>query len=302
MNMKISPRLSIGLPVYNGEKFIKESIDSLINQTFQNFEIIISDNSSTDATEQICKDYVTHDKRIKYYRQFENKGAPANFLKVLGLANGHFFMWAAADDKFENNHLENLIQALESDNKASVAMSSAKIIDDTGCITSQVNLPQIQNSVFQKELSYALALGSKHHYFIYGMWVRTVLNNLLPIPNGRYSDRVFILFASTRIKFILIDEPTYIRRINNIVNWKRYKKTDPKLASLYRSNIASFKSIYHLYNKLKSKPSLNESIFTRFKIIYLYSFWIMYGTIYSLKIMNPVRKFLKSLGLRSPLK
>ena len=300
--MKNKPKVSIGLPVYNGEKFIKESIDSLISQTYKDFELIISDNASQDNTEQICRNFELKDKRIKYFRQPKNKGAFPNFTEVLNKSSGHYFMWAASDDKYESSHLDNLIQALESDNKVGVSMSNAKIIDESGCITSQTDLLQFKDSKHQKELTYFLALGSKYHYFIYGLWKRKVLVNLLPIPNCRYSDRIFIICSSRITKFILIDEPTYIRRINNIVNWKRYKKTDPKLASLYSSNIASFKSIYHLYNKLKSKPSLNESIFTRFKIICLYSFWIMYGTIYSLKIMNPVRKFLKSLGLRSPLK
>ena len=78
-----TPKLSIGLPVYNGENYLHNSIDSLLNQSFTNFELIISDNASTDATEDICTQYIKKDKRIRYIRQKNNLGATQNFYFVL---------------------------------------------------------------------------------------------------------------------------------------------------------------------------------------------------------------------------
>jgi glycosyltransferase involved in cell wall biosynthesis len=107
------PQVSIGLPVYNGEPFIREALDSLLAQTFANFELIISDNASTDRTEEICREYAGRDARIRYIRQMENIGASANFQFLLGEANGKYFMWAAADDIRSVSFLEFNLKFLE---------------------------------------------------------------------------------------------------------------------------------------------------------------------------------------------
>lgn len=110
VDMKASvPKVSIGMPVYNGEKTICDSLDSLLAQTFQDFEIIISDNASVDGTAGICQKYCARDARIRYIRQPENRGAVANFQFVLDQAKGEYFMWAAADDMWSSNWLETLL-------------------------------------------------------------------------------------------------------------------------------------------------------------------------------------------------
>lgn len=98
--------ISIGMPVYNGAQYIREALNSLLAQTFTDFELIISDNASTDATQSVCEEYARRDPRIRYVRQSENRGALANFQFVLDQAQGEFFMWAAADDLWENNWIE----------------------------------------------------------------------------------------------------------------------------------------------------------------------------------------------------
>lgn len=98
----MNPKVSIGMPVYNGEKSIREALDSLLAQTFTDFELIISDNASTDGTEAICREYVERDPRIRYVRQSENRGPIANFQFVLEEAVGEYFMWAAHDDERES--------------------------------------------------------------------------------------------------------------------------------------------------------------------------------------------------------
>lgn len=109
---RCSPKVSIGMPVYNGEKYIKEALDSLLSQSYSDFELIISDNASTDKTEQICEEYAQGDSRIRYIRQAQNKGAIANFQFVLDEAVGEYFMWAAADDKWSDNWIEVLIKEI----------------------------------------------------------------------------------------------------------------------------------------------------------------------------------------------
>src|SRR3989338_2015657 len=97
--------VSIGMPVYNGERYIRDALNALLQQTFANFELIISDNSSSDQTESICREYARRDARIIYFRQKENMGAAANFQFVLDCAQADLFMWAAYDDEWAGNYL-----------------------------------------------------------------------------------------------------------------------------------------------------------------------------------------------------
>jgi len=92
------PKVSIGMPVYNGEDTLRCVLNSLLGQSFADFELVISDNASTDATESICREYAERDRRISYVRQSKNVEAGANFWFVLGEARGDYFMWAASDD------------------------------------------------------------------------------------------------------------------------------------------------------------------------------------------------------------
>lgn len=125
------PVVSIGMPVYNGEKYIRDALDSLLGQSFADFELIISDNASTDATESICRQYEKNDMRIRYIRQEANLGAAANFQFVLNQARGSCFMWAASDDRWSLDWLEKLYGAI---GEAGVGMVFGQVvhIDDTG--------------------------------------------------------------------------------------------------------------------------------------------------------------------------
>ncbi|EIJ43129.1 glycosyl transferase [Beggiatoa alba B18LD] len=111
-NASTQPTVSIGLPVYNGEKYLANAIELLLQQTFTDFELIISDNASTDKTAKICQEYANRDRRIIYFRQLENIGVVANFEFVLQKAQGEYFMWAAHDDEWSENYIESLVNTL----------------------------------------------------------------------------------------------------------------------------------------------------------------------------------------------
>lgn len=110
MKKKSKPLISIGLPAHNGEQVISDAIESFLRQTYKNFELIISDDASTDATQKICKAYAQKDKRIRYIRQKKNLGFVDNFNFVLQKARGEFFMWAAQDDIRDKNSLHVLLE------------------------------------------------------------------------------------------------------------------------------------------------------------------------------------------------
>jgi glycosyltransferase involved in cell wall biosynthesis len=101
------------MPVYNGERFLRETLDSLLAQTYADFELIISDNGSTDGTQAICRDYAVRDRRICYYREEINRGAGWNYNRVVDLARGAYFKWAAHDDLCAPTYLERCVETLE---------------------------------------------------------------------------------------------------------------------------------------------------------------------------------------------
>jgi len=90
--------VSVGVPVYNGEEYVAQALESLLRQDFDDFEIIVVDNASTDKTEEICRAYVAKDPRIRYYRNQVNIGSGPNYRKVFELARGEFFKWLPHDD------------------------------------------------------------------------------------------------------------------------------------------------------------------------------------------------------------
>ena len=92
-----SPRVSIGLPVHNGERYLRRAVDSILAQDYADFELIISDNASTDATPLICREYALQDRRVRFYRNETNIGAGPNHNRTFDLARGQFFSWAAHD-------------------------------------------------------------------------------------------------------------------------------------------------------------------------------------------------------------
>jgi glycosyltransferase involved in cell wall biosynthesis len=123
-----TPKVSIGVPVYNGERTLRAALESLVNQTFSDFEIIISDNASNDGTEAICKEYMARDPRIRYVRQSSNIGPIENFKWVLDAAKTEYFMWSAADDVRSNDYLGANVEFLE-DNPSFVASTSPNLFE-----------------------------------------------------------------------------------------------------------------------------------------------------------------------------
>ena len=123
-----SPAVSIGVPVYNGARTIEAALDSLLAQSFSDFEIIISDNASNDATAEICADYAARDARIRYIRQPENIGGERNFKYVLDQATAPYFVWAAADDVRSADFLEVNVALLDA-NPDYVASTSPNVLE-----------------------------------------------------------------------------------------------------------------------------------------------------------------------------
>ena len=128
------PSLSIGLPVYNGERFLAKAIASLLNQEFEDFELIISDNGSNDKTEAICRDAAARDSRVRYLRSNENRGATWNFRRVLEAASGEFFKYAAYDDECYPAMLTKCMEAIRADSSIALAYTRSEVIDENSAV------------------------------------------------------------------------------------------------------------------------------------------------------------------------
>jgi glycosyltransferase involved in cell wall biosynthesis len=178
-----APVVSIGLPVYNGEKYLREALDSLLAQTFLDFELIISDNASTDQTKDICLEYASREPRIRYIRQDANRGATFNFKFVLAEALGTFFMWASHDDAWEKNWLEVLVTRItETD---IVIRGLTKIIDSSGNL---LGIPATKS--FKRMAIFRVFFDNEKNgkaFYIYGLFWR---EKLLSIPFGVLENNV----------------------------------------------------------------------------------------------------------------
>ena len=124
--------LSLGMPIYNGENFVEETLDSLLGQSFGDFELIICDNASTDRTEEICRSYASKDQRIKYYRNPENVGAGGNYRKTYHHAEGKYFKWCPHDDLCLPGYLAQTLEVLEKNPSFVLAHSYTQTIDGEG--------------------------------------------------------------------------------------------------------------------------------------------------------------------------
>jgi glycosyltransferase involved in cell wall biosynthesis len=126
------PAVSIGLPVYNGARFLASALDSLLGQTYEDLELVVSDNASTDETEEICRDHAARDSRIRYLRHDVNRGAAWNFNVVVRETSAPYFKWAAHDDLLAPTCVERCVEVLEAFECASLVYPWTRMIDENG--------------------------------------------------------------------------------------------------------------------------------------------------------------------------
>jgi len=133
-----NPKVTLGMPVYNGQAYIKQALDSIVSQKFQDFELIISDNGSLDSTREICEAYAAKDKRIRFYPHSKNRGAAWNYTYVLELAKGEYFKWVAHDDVLAADFLGRCVEVLDQSPDVVLAHSKTVIIDNKGKETHKI--------------------------------------------------------------------------------------------------------------------------------------------------------------------
>jgi glycosyltransferase involved in cell wall biosynthesis len=126
------PKLAIGLPVFNGERYLREALDSILSQSFTDFELLVSDNASTDATAEIARAAAAGDRRVTYHRNPTNIGAAANFTAVSRRASAPYFKWACADDRLAPGFLDAALCELDANPEAVACYGAVTLIDGDG--------------------------------------------------------------------------------------------------------------------------------------------------------------------------
>lgn len=209
----MSPRVSIGLPVYNGEAYLAEAIDSILGQTYTDFELVISDNGSIDATQRLCEEFARNDDRVRYHRAETNRGGTWNFNRVVRLSGGEFFRWAAHDDVIRPTYLERCVAALDSHPEAVLAHTSVEIIDEHGRNHGRYDAPPMRRNDPRPHVRFhdAATYGGRCHQ-IFGVMRRNALDKIPPYSDYGHADGVLLAQLTLLGPFLLVDEPLQLMR------------------------------------------------------------------------------------------
>lgn len=206
------PSLTIGLPVYNGERFLRFALDSILGQTYTNFELIIVDNASTDGTKLICQDYAARDSRIRYARNTENIGAAGNFNRAFEMARGKYFKWAAADDVISPTFIEACIAVLDRDPSIVLSYSNVDRIDSSGELDGSYDYPMRVDDPNAHIRFSDLILTNHFCVAIFGVIRRDILATTPLIGKYVGSDRVLLAELSLFGRLYEIPEYLFHRR------------------------------------------------------------------------------------------
>ena len=226
-----APTLTIGLPVYNGQKYLESALASLAAQTFTDYEVVICDNASTDRTAEICAAAVDRDPRIRYVRNPTNLGVMGNFDRAAELATGELFMWAAHDDLWEPRFIERMVGALRANPQAGLAYCNYDWVDDHGRSVGQGKMRFIAsrpspldrlltfNASTPNAYNFLLYYAWRNPFLVYGMFRTAALRRVLPFqyifPDARHVDNIMMLRFLAREKAVAVDELLFHYRAKN---------------------------------------------------------------------------------------
>ncbi len=205
------PRLSIGLPVYNGEGYIGEAFEALLGQTYEDFELIVSDNASTDGTSEICLRYARQDQRIRYIRQEHNIGLMPNHTFLIQQARGELFKSAAHDDLYARDLLERCVQALDEDPDAVLAHAWTAVIDSAGRVVGTPG-PGVGLDAPRAADRFRNVLYEGCHDYEYAVIRTQALRRVKPQASYHLADRMFTTELALHGRFLQVEDWLYFRR------------------------------------------------------------------------------------------
>lgn len=228
--MSRKPLVSIGLPVYNGAMYLRQAIDSILAQTFVDFELVICDNASTDETEEICLDYARRDPRVRYHRNETNIGGSRNHNRVFELSRGEYFAWAGHDDVRAPTFLERTVRVLDADPAIVLCFSTTCWIDASGRVIAIRPFGPRADSSDPVERFRELIRMDHNLDPCYGLIRSDVLRQTR--LEGQYadSDRVLLAELALHGRFFQIREELLFRRDHPLRSTKLYPSRHERTA------------------------------------------------------------------------
>jgi glycosyltransferase involved in cell wall biosynthesis len=225
------PKLSIGIPVFNGQEFLAELLDSLLRQTFADFEIVICDNASIDRTQDICREYARRDSRVRYTCNERNLGAVPNHNRVFELSTAPFFKWAAHDDLYHHDYLEACVRLLEENPDVVLAHTGTAFIDgagellpfeqETGSFVDPktgrrywADVPSIADSPVAISRFWQVLTRARWGTHMYGVVRREILRQTSLLPNFAGSDRPMLAELALLGRFRCANERLFLKRFH----------------------------------------------------------------------------------------
>ena len=265
----MSDLISIVLPVYNGEKYLRESIDSVIAQTYKNWELLILDDCSTDSSSEIAKEYEKNDKRIHYYRNEENLRLPRNLNKGFSLSKGNYLTWTSDDNRYKPMALERMYNALQENDTAQLAFASYSIIDEDGIERDSI----IVDSNSKKTIVGSDCVGA---CFLYTREVYEVVGDYDPtytlVEDLDYWQRVFVKFDTIAIPEILYQYRHHSGALTSTMKKAVFYQTVEKMLLKNRPAFGKldFDENYHYYYRLYDGRKKLEDKSNPYKIKYYF--------------------------------
>lgn len=208
------PPVSVGIPVFNGQRYVAKAIESVLAQTLSDFELIICDNASTDATEAICHDHAARDNRIRYHRNASNIGAAGNFCRAFALSTGRYFRWLSADDYMAPTALERCFTVLESDRNAVLACGKAAFVDGDGRVLGPYEAVQHLEYASPVDRFLAVMQQDPHCHAVYGLIRRDVLQRTRVLGSFAGSDNTLLAELALYGRFVEVPELLFFRRLH----------------------------------------------------------------------------------------
>jgi len=258
------PLVSIGMPVYNEGQFIRQALESLLAQDYENFELIISDNASEDKTPEICLEYAARDKRIRYYRNEKNMGAAWNFKRVFDLSKGKYFMWSAGHDLWNKKFISKCLEVLENDPSVVLCYPQTMLIDMQGRELKILSSCLDTRSEFKAS--------RRFHRTIWELnWCESIYGLIRPDALKKTSlgvalvgvDCLLLAELSLLGKFVLIPETLFYLRLN------RPEETEEQVLRRYFDTLApnmntvipyTLLMLHHLIAVKNAQISLKEKL------------------------------------------
>ncbi len=235
--MTTLPIASIGLPVYNGERHLEQALGSIVNQTLPDLEIVISDNGSTDKTEEICRTFAAQDRRIQYFRHESNQGAAFNYNFVFHKSKAKYFKWATHDDLLADDFLRRCVEALERDPQVVLCYTKTRLIGESDQPLSMTEDElRLGSTDLMTRFYDALSPMKLCHNPVFGVVRRSVLARTRLIGSFLASDRCLIAELALYGPFHEIPERLFVRRRhrNSVGTRKRHLKFyDPSLSAVF---------------------------------------------------------------------